>query len=362
MAAGGRHSADAPSQGAGGWHVYLLECADGSLYTGIARDAAERVATHNSGAGAAYTRSRLPVRLVYVEPASDRSGALRRELRLKSMSRERKLELVRTRGRIEGHAPLLNAPEFLAPHGFATRLGGVSEGPYTGLNLGANTEDDPERVARNREIFAGWFGVPIDGVCLLEQVHGDEVVEARAGITPRADAQTSDDPSLLLAIGTADCLPLLFHDTKTGAAGAAHCGWRGTLAGLAAKTVRVMTERYGSRPEDLRVAVGPGICGGCYEVGLDLAERFHEAGFDDDVVLLEQGDRARLDLAAANRAVLVRAGVPAASIVSTDTCTACDPVLYFSHRRDRGTTGRHWSAVMATSDGDAVNQNEPTEA
>jgi YfiH family protein len=348
MAAGGRQSAEAPSRGARGWHVYLLECADGSLYTGIARDPVERATTHNSGAGAAYTRSRLPVRLVYVEPASDQSAALKRELQLKAMSRERKLELVRTRRRVEGHAPLLNAPEFLAPHGFATRLGGVSDGPYAGLNLGANTEDDPERVARNREVFAGWFGVPIGNVCLLEQVHGDEVVEAQAGRTPRADAQVSGDPSLLLAIGSADCLPLLFHDPKTGAAGAAHCGWRGTLAGLAAKTVRAMTECYGSRAEDLRVAVGPGICGGCYEVGLDLAERFHEAGFTEGVVLREQGDRVRLDLSAANRAVLLEAGVPAASIVATDTCTACDPVLYFSHRRDRGTTGRHWSAVMAT--------------
>jgi YfiH family protein len=332
------------------WYVYLLECGDGSLYTGITCDPEEREAAHNRGQGAAYTRSRLPVRLAYVEPAADKSAALRRELQLKARPRARKLELLATRERVQRQAPLLNVAGFAAPHGFATRAGGVSEGPYASLNLGANTADDPDRVARNREIFASWFGVGVERLCLLDQVHGDRVVSAGPGSCEQADALVSDDPSLLLAIGTADCLPLLFHDPRTGAAGAAHCGWRGTAAGLAGKTVAAMAERFGSRPEDIRVAIGPGICQACYQVGEEVVARVVDAGLPGELAAPDDEGRWRLDLTAANVHVLARAGVPGRQVfLSQAACTSCDPERFYSHRRDRGVTGRHWAAVRATT-------------
>ncbi|MEX2541535.1 MAG: peptidoglycan editing factor PgeF [Trueperaceae bacterium] len=330
------------------WYVYLLECADGTLYTGITRDPAEREAAHNRGVGAAYTRARLPVRLAFVEPAAHRPAALRRELQLKAWPRRRKLELLATRECVRRDAPLLSTAGFAAPHGFSSRDGGVSDGSYRSLNLGANTADRPERVERNREIFADWFGVDSKRVSLLDQVHGERVVPAGADGSPAADAQISDDPSLLLAIGSADCLPLLFHDRRTGAVGAAHCGWRGTASGLAAKTVSAMQEEFGSRARDIVVAIGPGICRTCYQVGPEVVERFLAAGLPARLATPD-GERWLLDLAAANVHVLERAGVSRRSILlQSQACTSCDPDRFFSHRRDSGVTGRHWGAVRAT--------------
>lgn len=334
------------------WFVYLLSCVDDSIYTGIARDPAERVAAHNSGTGAAYTRSRRPVRLAYVEPAEDKSAALRRELQLKSLNRQRKLELLASRSGVRCDAPLLSVAGFGAPHGFSTRAGGVSEGPFAGLNLGAGTADEPVRVEENRRIFRDWFGAEEEQLSPLEQVHGDRIVSAGVEERPQADAQLSNDPDRLLVIGAADCLPLLFFDPASGAVAAAHCGWRGTLAGLAGKTVDAMNERFGTDPAELRVAIGPGICRRCYEVGGDLVRKFREAGFPAEVADEGAGDRWHLDLVAANLHRLAQAGVPSTGIFTaggdgTPACTSCLPQLFYSHRRDHGTTGRHWAAVRA---------------
>lgn len=342
-----------------GWYVYLVSCSDGSLYTGITRDPREREAAHNSGTGSAYTRSRRPVRLSYVEPADGKPAALRRELQLKGLSRQGKLELLATRSQVSCDAPLLTLPGFQPPHGFSTRVGGVSEGPYASLNLGAGVSDDPVRVAENRRAFREWFGVQEGELCLLEQVHGDRVVIAGEEESPQADAQISDDPSKLLVIGAADCLPLLFFDRVSGAVGAAHCGWRGTLAELASKTIAAMSDRFGSEPSQLLVALGPGICGDCYEVGADLVQRFLEAGFPPEIAERDEQGRWHLDLAAANLDVLRRAGIAEEAVLvagdagqrtkgSRPACTSCGPGLFYSHRRDRGITGRHWAAVRAT--------------
>lgn len=245
-----------------------------------------------------------------------------------------------------GHEPLLlRAPGFGAEHGFATRRGGISGGPYAGLNLSAATGDDPAAVARNRELVVGAFG---DGATpfLLEQVHGAEVVVARPGDPPpRADAVISDDPRALLAISTADCYPLLYFDPASGAVGAAHCGWRGTVLGLAARVVERLAEAYGAAPASVRVAVGPGICAECYQVGPEVASGFRAAGFPESVARPDAEGRYRLDLVAANLHALERAGVARANVHLTGRCTSCDAELFYSHRRDRGVTGRHWSLV-----------------
>ncbi|MEX2536166.1 MAG: peptidoglycan editing factor PgeF [Trueperaceae bacterium] len=344
------------------WYVYLLSCSDGSLYTGITRDPAQRESAHNSGEGAAYTRSRLPARLAYVEPAADRSAALKRELQIKKLSRHGKLELIATRSQVRYDAPVLSIAGFGAPHGFSSRSGGVSGGPYASLNLGANTGDDPERIERNRAIFRDWFAADEAQLCLLDQVHGDRVAVAQSSAIVEADAQISDDPMKLLVIASADCLPLLFFDSVHGAVGAAHCGWRGTLERLAAKTVEALATQFGSKPEDLRVALGPGICQGCYEVSSDLVARFEGAGFPHEIASRGVEGSWRLDLAGANLHALCEAGVPRASIdlagrvqgphedrSAVPACTSCEPERFFSHRRDRGVTGRHWAAVRAVS-------------
>lgn len=243
---------------------------------------------------------------------------------------------------------VLTAPNLPWPHGFTLRSGGVSEGPYASLNLGLSSGDDPERVEANRDAVLAALGVRRAQVCAFHQVHGTRVLDGTPSwFTERADAATSLAPGNLLVVSVADCLPLLFHDAASGAVAAAHCGWRGTLAGLAGVVVARMSERYGSRPEDLAVAIGPGIQGPCYQVGDEVVAAFREAGFPPSLATPDDDGRHRLDLVAANRWTLERAGVGPQQVWSAQLCTHCDPERFYSHRRDAGRTGRHWAFIGA---------------
>ena len=247
-----------------------------------------------------------------------------------------------------GGEPLavLTAPDLPWPHGFTLRGGGVSAGPYASLNLGLSSGDAFEAVEANRDRVLAALGFARGDVCAFHQVHGHRVLDGSPSwFVEQADAATSATPGRLLVVSVADCLPLLFFDPGHGAIGAAHCGWRGTVQGLAAEVVRAMAERYGSRPADLRVAIGPGIQGPCYQVGPEVVGAYLQAGFPDGVATPDVGDRHRLDLVAANRFVLERAGVPPARIWSAAACTHCEPARFYSHRRDAGVTGRHWAFI-----------------
>lgn len=232
---------------------------------------------------------------------------------------------------------LLRAPNLGAAHAFSTRAGGVSRGPYGGLNLD-DRADDPGDVAENRARLAAALGFSPTQVARLDQVHGTEVVTARSGGLWTGDALVSDRPGVLLAIGTADCYPLLLADEEAGVVGAAHAGWKGTLGRIGAATVRAMTA-LGARPERVRAAVGPGICGAQYAVGEDVARQFREASLGDFV--LEEGGPPHLDLAGANLAVLREAGVRDVW-VSGRCSTEAD---FYSYRRDAGVTGRMWAVI-----------------
>jgi polyphenol oxidase len=250
--------------------------------------------------------------------------------------------------RDDGQDPaILTLAGFGALHGFTTRAGGVSKGPFASRNLGLSSGDDPSAVETNRTRLLAELGFSRERVCAFHQVHGTRVLLAEPGwFEEEADAAVTDDPELLLVVSGADCLPLLFHDPVRGAVGAAHAGWRGTAAGIAARVVEAMTAHFGSRPADLRVAIGPGILGDCYQVGPEVVAAFTEAGFPADVARPDaQADRFLLDLVAANRAVLSGAGVPLDRVRSVDRCTHCEPATFYSHRRDQGRTGRHWAFV-----------------
>lgn len=241
---------------------------------------------------------------------------------------------------------VLSAPDLPWPHGFTLRAGGVSRGPYASLNLGLSSGDAAERVEANRERVLAALGVRRGQVCAFHQVHGTRVLDgAPSWFKERADAATSAAPGRLLVVSVADCLPLLFYDPDSHAVGAAHCGWRGTLGGLAHEVVARMAERYGSRPERLRVAIGPGIQGSCYQVGDEVVAAYREAGFPVELAVPDDEGRHRLDLVAANRWALARAGVPGDRVWSADVCTHCDVDRCFSHRRDGGVTGRHWAFI-----------------
>jgi YfiH family protein len=230
-------------------------------------------------------------------------------------------------------------------HGFTTRLGGISEGAFRSFNFGGAWGDDPAAVRENRRRL--YAAAEITRLLSVVQVHGAEVhvVEpgqadeaSLAGIKADALCARGLPPDTALGVYSADCTPILFADPATGAVAAAHAGWRGTVAGVAAATVRALERAFDVRPEDLHVAFGPSIGPCCFEVGDEVA-----ALFPPEVVRLGASPRGRplVDVRAANRAALRASGVRADRIDAEAPCTACRPERFFSFRRDGRPTGQH---------------------
>lgn len=213
---------------------------------------------------------------------------------------------------------------------FTTRRGGVSEGPYASLNLGVLTDDDPARVAANQERLAELVGIPRARHARGMQVHGARVRSLAGPPDPEApleeaDGQVTAEGGVAAVVLVADCLPIAV--AGDGAVAMLHAGWRGLAEGVVEAGVAALRAQ-GAR-EPLAAAIGPGIGRCCYQVGEEVHERFSPE--------LREGDR--LDLKAAARRALATAGV--AEVHDCGLCTHCsDPSLFFSHRRDRGVTGR----------------------
>jgi polyphenol oxidase len=214
---------------------------------------------------------------------------------------------------------------------FSTRVGGVSDGPYRSLNIGMLTGDEPERVVANRRRLCEAVGADAETATMARQVHGGRVLEAQATgvVTPgtdfdRCDGLWSDRPGQAMLLVTADCLPVaLWNESRLGVL---HVGWRGLPAGIAANGLAALARG------DAAAAVGPGIGPCCYQVGEEVARPFRDR-FGSDVL---QG--GNLDLPLAAERALREAGCE--TVERDGRCTACDPDLFFSHRRDRGLTGR----------------------
>jgi YfiH family protein len=225
---------------------------------------------------------------------------------------------------------------------FSTRRGGVSRAPWDTLNLGRSVGDRTEAVEENRHRFLAALDLDSSGLATAGQVHGRAVATVTGpGHVPGHDALVTTRPGLALAVTTADCLALLFD--VAGAVGAAHAGWRGIADGMPAAALEAVA-RAAARPvADVTVHLGPCIRACCYEVREDVLDRF-PAGF-----AVRRGDRWHLDLIAATRHQLERAGVPPGAILDLGACTACHPDDYFSHRRDRGATGRMWAVAARRS-------------
>lgn len=237
--------------------------------------------------------------------------------------------------------------------GFSTRIGGVSPFPDGDLNLAGFGDDSEENIAENRRRFLRFFGGRYD-IATAWQVHGDGVlgIESPADSgdnDEKADAVMSDLPAVLAGVKTADCVPILIGDPANGAFAAVHAGWRGTLKRIAEKAVGAMRSRYGSDPESLIAAVGPGACGREYEVGPEVVEAFR-AEFSTSGKLLSDtgGGHALIDLHLANKEQLKGAGIRDENISVAPYCTMERPDLFFSYRIDRnlyGRTGRLMSVI-----------------
>jgi YfiH family protein len=270
-------------------------------------------------------------------------------------------------------------------HGFSTRAGGSSRvSGKRDLNLGFTPHDSRAAVDRNRTAFLRELGTcgdsrrrlsgraKLDGAArwpliTLHQIHSDIIhrVDAIPGQPLSGDGLITATPGLLLAIQTADCLPIILVDVRRRVIGVFHAGWRGTVKRIVEKGVGEMHRSFGSRPRDLKAAIGPGIGGCCYEVGEDVRTKF-ESQFDYGASLfreVKESDPVRekypllfmtarapghgelppkifLDLVKANRQQLLAAGVAKKNIEVSPLCTQCHPELLFSYRGEKGKTGR----------------------
>jgi YfiH family protein len=291
-------------------------------------------------------------------------------------------------------APALARLNWLV-HGFSTRPGGASELKTVRdgedacekvLNLGITDWDERERVVANRARFFRAIGASKMRVAALRQIHSDVVhvidsgneLDAGAdaprtppGTASQGDALITREPGVLLVVQIADCVPILLADPKRRAIAAIHSGWRGTVRRIAAKALGRMQMEFGTQPPDVVAALGPGIGQSCYEVGTEVAAEFQAqfpgardwfegpfdqlADSDNDpnwlpwLTMKPPGHappppRVRLDLIAANRAILEEAGIPGKNISTSGLCTACRSDLFFSFRKER-TTGRMMAAI-----------------
>ena len=225
---------------------------------------------------------------------------------------------------------------------FSTRRGGVSPPPWDTLNLGRSTPDDPENVTENRRRLVVSLRFDPSALATAGQVHGARcALVTGPGHEPSCDALCTLTPNVVVAVSSADCLPILL--TVEGAVAAAHAGWRGTVAGVVEAAVTAICRAAQVSPDRVHAHFGPCIRDCCYVVGPEVARQFPRES------VREVNGEIRLSLPAAARRRLLDAGLEDGSISDTGACTACEPHWYFSHRRDRGMTGRHWG--LAAWDG-----------
>lgn len=239
-------------------------------------------------------------------------------------------------------------------HGFTNRLGGVSTGSLSSLNLGISRGDDPENVRENYRRLGLAMGFDPRKAVLCKQIHSDIVryvgQEAwGAGLDQPSpepcDGFITDVPGTALVVFTADCTPILFYDPVSGAVGAAHAGWRGTAQGIAARVVEQMQRRFGSKPSDLRCAIGANIGACCFQTDADVPDAMRNAyGRAADAYIRSAGEKYYVDLKGINAMVLREAGV--AQIDISTECTVCRCDRYWSHRVTRGDRGSQSGIIL----------------
>lgn len=243
----------------------------------------------------------------------------------------------------------------LVNHAFYTRLGGVSEGAYSQLNLGGTNGDRPEHVRANHIKLFENFGMPFESRFDVWQVHGDTI---HFTDTPRPETQKhqpgdaifTQNPDVTLIMRFADCVPIMIHDPEKKVVGLVHAGWQGTLIEVGAVAIRAAVKQYGCNPATMRVGIGPSICGHCYQIGAEVRSQFYkkwgEKAFD---FIAESSNGYHLDLWAANEWILRSAGIQ--QLEQSHLCTAENLHEWYSYRKEKGLTGRFAAAISLTPKG-----------
>jgi len=250
---------------------------------------------------------------------------------------------------MEGAVPYLSFPMFrdtgLVTDGFSTRLGGVSEGCFSSLNLSFDRGDDRAAVAENFRRMGEALGVRCEDMVLSQQTHTTNIrivtdEDRGKGITRERDYADIDGlitnvPGICLVTTYADCVPLYFLDPAKKVIALSHSGWRGTVGKIGKKTVELMHVKFGSDPADILAAVGPSVCQDCYEVSADVIDRFKEV-FDrsawDELFYEKPDGKYQLDLWKANEKIFLEAGIRKDHIAVTNVCTHCNSEILYSHR------------------------------
>ena len=250
------------------------------------------------------------------------------------------------------------SPQIDTPHGFSTRKGGVSLPPYDSLDLGPNRGDDPAAVLENNRRFCAAIGADVERTVLSAPVHETTVravteEDAGKGLFRErgytADALVTNVPGLTLQVFSADCGNILLWDSKTGAVGAVHAGWRGCATGILEKTVCEMNHLYSSCNSDIYAALGPCIGKCCFETDADVPDAMRAAlGSDAEEFFSRQDEKWHVDLAGLNRLWLARCGIPPENITVSHLCTACRPDLFWSHRKMGTARGLQAAAITCT--------------
>lgn len=236
-----------------------------------------------------------------------------------------------------------------AHHAIFTRNGGLSPKPWRSLNVGGTVGDDSKRVRANRNLSLHAVGCDPSTVFDVWQVHGADVAYATA---PRPDSESvrqadiilTDKPNVTLYMRFADCVPIMVHDPRRGVVGVAHAGWKGTVQDVAGSMVNAMQEQYGSNPSDLVAGIGPSIGPDHYEIGRDVIARvMQKFGEEAEQVLPSQDGKIHFDLWKTNKLLLERAGIGIIEVAGI--CTACNTQDWFSHRAEKGRTGRFGALI-----------------
>lgn len=272
------------------------------------------------------------------------------------ISKLRKKQPETTTVKIEDGVPVIQYHLFNAlpqiTHGFSTRVGGVSEGVYESMDLSFTRGDDDEKVMENFRKFGQAIGICPEQMVFSDQTHTTNLrivshEDCGKGILFEKDYHDidgliTDCSDVALVTFFADCVPLYFADPVKHVIAMSHSGWRGTVGKIGAKTVKKMQEAFDCRPEDIYAAIGPSICGDCYEISQDVADAFADAFCADDYCQFMRDDhngKYHLNLWKVNELILLQAGILKTHLAMPDVCTCCNAELMWSHRKTGSARG-----------------------
>ena len=231
------------------------------------------------------------------------------------------------------------------------RHGGVSPKPWSSLNLATSVGDSRDSVIENRRRIMKCLSLREDSIFDVWQVHSNRVIHAEDSRKlnqphQKADSIITNKPNVTIMMLFADCVPIMMYDPKNNVAALAHAGWQGTVNGVVGETVKSMQENYACKLENLVACIGPSICVDHYGIGKDVAEEVERTFENTEQILIKKDGKIHLDLRIANRIILENCGIK--KIQNSNICTACNTSDWYSHRAEKGETGR-FAAIITVS-------------